>query len=46
VIGGAIAVVGKSRMMPAKLVPERAARNVKRDARFLKEELEDLTNGA
>jgi hypothetical protein len=39
-IGGAIAMVGKSRMEARDLVPERAARNVKRDVRFLKEELQ------
>ena len=39
-IGAAIAMAGKSRMEARHLVPERAARNVKRDVRFLKQEIE------
>ena len=39
-IGIACVVAGKKRIEARKLVPERAARNVREDARFLKEEIE------
>jgi hypothetical protein len=39
-LGGAIAMVGKQRMEARKLVPLRAARNVKEDVEFLKEEVQ------
>jgi len=39
-VGIACVMAGKSRMEARKLLPERAARNMREDARFLKEEIE------
>jgi hypothetical protein len=39
-IGIACVMAGKNRIEARNLLPERAARNVRKDARFLKEEIE------